>query len=103
MLLARETMTPARALERLVGMQPQLARPPFVGLWSRLAGFRREQLIRSVERREGVRAAFLAGSWKGSRHEGAPALGVEPLIPLSQDPRRQLGAGGEQLLRLARA
>src|SRR5258708_10063587 len=56
---ARETMAPARALERLVGMEAQLARPPFVGLWSRLAGFRREQLIRSVERREGVRATLL--------------------------------------------
>jgi hypothetical protein len=59
MLLARETMAPARALERLVGMQAQLARPPFLGLWSRLAGFRREQLIRSVERREVVRATMM--------------------------------------------
>ncbi len=99
MLLARETMTPARALERLVGMQPQLARPPFVGLWSRLAGFRREQLIRSVERREVVRATFLAGIWKVSRKKDVAALVVEPFIPLSKDARRQLVEEGEQLLR----
>ena len=40
MLLAREKTTALKAVERLAGLQAQLARPPFIGLWSRLAGFR---------------------------------------------------------------
>jgi hypothetical protein len=33
MLLAREKVKPVAAIERLCGMQAQLARPPFIGLW----------------------------------------------------------------------
>ena len=32
MLLARENISPLKAIERLAGMQAQQARPPFVGL-----------------------------------------------------------------------
>jgi hypothetical protein len=39
MLLAREKATALRAVERLAGLQAQLARPPFIGLWSRREGF----------------------------------------------------------------
>ncbi len=34
MLLAREKTTPAKAIERLVGMQAQWPKPPFLGLWT---------------------------------------------------------------------
>jgi hypothetical protein len=57
-LLARERVPVLRAVERLVGLQAQLARPPFVGLWSRVEGFRREALARLLERRAAVRAPF---------------------------------------------
>ena len=59
MLLSRESITPREAIERLAGMQAQLARPPFVGLWSRLAGFRRQSLAELLARREVIRATFL--------------------------------------------
>ena len=39
MLLAREPLDVTNAVERLGGLQAQLARPPFVALWARLAGF----------------------------------------------------------------
>jgi hypothetical protein len=48
MLLERRKMTPAAAIEALVGMQAQWAPAPYVGLWSRLEGFRREQLERAI-------------------------------------------------------
>jgi len=62
MLLARSDATPARAVERLVGMQAQLARPPFIGLWSRLSGFRRDQLRQAAGRRRMVRATLMRGT-----------------------------------------
>src|SRR5262245_51984767 len=43
MLLSRERTTALRAIERVVALQAQLARPPFIGLWSRMEGFERSQ------------------------------------------------------------
>jgi len=62
MLLARERATALDTIERLAGMQAQLARPPFIGLWSRLEGFLREQLTVLVERREVVRVTMMRGT-----------------------------------------
>jgi len=62
MLLKRERVTPLAAIERLVGMQAQLPRPPFVGLWGRVEGFRREDLTKLLVGRQAVRATFLRGT-----------------------------------------
>ncbi len=62
MLLARERRSPLRTIERLVAMQAQWPRPPFVGLWSRLEGFERADLVALLERRKVVRATFLRGT-----------------------------------------
>jgi winged helix DNA-binding protein len=62
MLLEREKTTVLRAVERLAGLQAQLARPPFIGLWSRLAGFRAEDLMRPVHARKIVRATLMRGT-----------------------------------------
>jgi hypothetical protein len=59
MLLQRAKVTPVAAVERLAGMQAQVPRPPFVGLWSRIEGFEREDLVRAVERRQVVRATLM--------------------------------------------
>ena len=62
MLLAREKITVPRAVERLAGLQAQLARPPFIGLWSRIEGFRAEDLARAVHDRKVVRATLMRGT-----------------------------------------
>jgi hypothetical protein len=62
MLLGREETPPLAAVERLGGLQAQLARPPHVGLWSRLHGFRRDALTGAVQRREVVRATMMRGT-----------------------------------------
>lgn len=62
LLLQRDAMRPLRAIERLVGMQAQWARPPFVGLWTRLAAFRREHLLKLVRDRQVVRATTMRGT-----------------------------------------
>lgn len=59
MLLARERVTPLDAIERLIGLQAQWPRPPFVGLWTRLEGFERAQLAALFTQRKVVRATFI--------------------------------------------
>jgi hypothetical protein len=62
MLLAREREKPVAAIERLAGMQAQVARPPFVGLWTRLEKFTRDDLLRAIERHDVVRGTFMRGT-----------------------------------------
>lgn len=62
MLLAREKTTVPKAISRLVALQAQLPRPPFVGLWSRLVGFKREDLIEALGDRSVVRGTSLRGT-----------------------------------------
>lgn len=59
MLLARERVTPVAAVERLVALQAQWPRPPFIGLWSRIDGFEREALTNLFLQKKVVRATFL--------------------------------------------
>jgi hypothetical protein len=59
MLLTREKVTPVKAIERLVAMQAQWPKPPFLGLWSRVDGFERSQLTALFHKRSVVRATFL--------------------------------------------
>ena len=61
-LLARDTATPAQMVERLAGMQAQLARPPYIGLWTRIAGFTREALHRALLDRTVVRGTMMRGT-----------------------------------------
>jgi winged helix DNA-binding protein len=56
LLLARERVSTVEAVERLCGMQAQEAKPPFVGLWTRVDGFRREDLHAALHERAVVRA-----------------------------------------------
>jgi Winged helix DNA-binding domain len=59
MLLAREALPVGAAVERLAGMQAQLASAPFVGLWTRLRDFAREDLARAIEARTVVKATMM--------------------------------------------
>jgi hypothetical protein len=59
MLLKRKKLSASAAIEHLVGMQSQLPNSPYVGLWSRLAGFRKSELIELYNNREVVRLAMM--------------------------------------------
>jgi hypothetical protein len=59
MLLAREPVSALCVIERLVGLQAQQARPPFLGLWSRIAGFQRRELLDLVRNKDAVRATMM--------------------------------------------
>lgn len=59
MLLARERAPAVQALERLAGLQAQEPRPPFIGLWSRLEGFEREELCDALADGAAVRGLLM--------------------------------------------
>jgi len=59
MLLTREPLSISAAAERLVGLQAQQAQPPFVGLWTRLPDFQRDDLARLIEDRTVVKATWI--------------------------------------------
>ncbi len=59
MLLEREDVSALRAVERLAGLQAQVTSPPYVGLWTRLEGFGREELTRLMQERFVVRATLM--------------------------------------------
>ncbi|MDO9408397.1 winged helix DNA-binding domain-containing protein [Patulibacter sp.] len=67
-LLARQALldrvgdTASAMVERLAGVQAQEAAPPFVGLWSRIDGFRREDLLAALRDGEVVRATAMRGT-----------------------------------------
>ena len=62
LLLRRSPLAPLAAIEQLAGLQAQVARPPFVGLWSRLESFAREELVTLLVTKKVVRATLLRGT-----------------------------------------
>jgi hypothetical protein len=59
LLLERARMPVARALERVAGLQTQYAPSGYVGLWTRLESFARDQLTKELERRRVVQATLM--------------------------------------------
>ena len=59
LLLERGRGSLPRALERVAGLQAQYAPSMYIGLWSRLEGFEREDLTRALERRTVVQATLM--------------------------------------------
>jgi hypothetical protein len=58
LLLERARVSVPRAVERLCALQAQSAPEAYLGLWTRVAGFRKERLTAALERRLVVRATL---------------------------------------------
>jgi hypothetical protein len=58
-LLERASLSAAKALEHLVGLQAQSPMPPYFGLWTRLRDFRAEELADLIESRKAVRVSLM--------------------------------------------
>ncbi|MQY02007.1 winged helix DNA-binding domain-containing protein [Actinomadura macrotermitis] len=62
MLLAREAVPVTDAVRRLAGLQAQEPKPPFLGLWTRLADFAVPDLHAALHDRTLVRATMMRGT-----------------------------------------
>jgi winged helix DNA-binding protein len=58
-LLARTEMPALEMIEHLVGMQAQVPRAPYLGLWTRLEGFQADELAELMASRQAVRAPLM--------------------------------------------
>src|SRR5215210_4200034 len=59
LLLRRADLPATEAIERLIGLQAQLPNPPYIGLWTRLAAFEKDDLTRLMQRRRVVRSTMM--------------------------------------------
>lgn len=59
LLLERSTVDIASALEQVAGLQTQYAPSGYVGLWTRLAGFRRDDLTQALDQRIVIQATLM--------------------------------------------
>src|SRR5919199_2004271 len=62
LLLARAELSTVDAVEALCGMQAQEPKPPFIGLWARLSGFRRTALRAALLDHTVVRGTLMRGT-----------------------------------------
>ncbi|HXG26731.1 MAG TPA: winged helix DNA-binding domain-containing protein [Candidatus Binatia bacterium] len=59
LLLERAEVSLPEAVERIGGLQAQYAPSAYVGLWTRVAGFRRDDLTRALEDRSLIQATLM--------------------------------------------
>jgi hypothetical protein len=59
LLLERASLPVTAAIERLVGLQAQLPQAPYIGLWTRLSDFQRDDLARLIEDRAVIKATLM--------------------------------------------
>ena len=87
LLLERADVPVLDAIERLCGIQAQEAKPPFVGLWSRVAGFDRADLHKLLHDRAAVRATFLRGTLHvlSARDYAAFRAVIQPVLTAGQN------------------
>jgi hypothetical protein len=99
LLLERARLPVARAVERVCALQAQYSPSPYIALWSRLAGFRKEQLTRALERKQVVKATlmritlhmvsardypYFAATWMPAARESTPRVTADQLAELSE-------------------
>lgn len=85
LLLAREPVGVVEAIDRLAGMQAQEAKHPFAGLWTRVEGFRREDLLAALRERRVVRATAMRATLHlmSAEQYGALRPALQPALTLA--------------------
>jgi hypothetical protein len=78
MLLARQPRPITDAVAHLIGLQAQVTEGPYQGLWSRLGGFRHEDLTSLIQDRTLLRATSLRATLH--LHTVPDMVGLRPLV-----------------------
>jgi hypothetical protein len=88
-----------QAVERLCALQAQYSPSPYIALWSRLDGFRKEQLTRALEQRRVVKSSlfritlhitsardypYFVAVWLRAAQETTPGVTSEKIAELSR-------------------
>jgi hypothetical protein len=99
LLLAPRRLSVPRAIERVCALQAQYAPSPYIALWSRVTGFRKEHLTRALEGRKAVKSTlfritlhitsardypYFAAAWLPAAREMTPRVTVEQMAELSR-------------------
>lgn len=109
LLLGRRRLAAPGAIERLCALQAQYSPSPYIALWSRVTGFRKEQLTLALEERKVVKSTlfritlhmtsardypYFAAAWQPAAREMTPRVTVEKAAELS---RKVYAAAGKQV------
>jgi hypothetical protein len=99
LLLERRKLSVQAAVERICAIQAQWPQSPYIALWTRLIGFRKEQLTRALEEKSVVKSQlfritlhitsardypYYAAAWLPSARETTPGVTTEKLDELSR-------------------
>jgi hypothetical protein len=99
LLLRRRKLGVQEAVERICAVQAQWPQSPYIGLWSRVAGFRKEQLTRALEQHSVVKTQlfritlhitssrdypYFVAMWGPAARERTPGVTKEKLEELSR-------------------
>ena len=99
LLLERRRLNVQQAVERICAIQAQWPQSPYIALWTRLAGFRKEQLTRALEQKRVVKSQlfritlhitsardypYYAAAWLPAARDSTPGVTTEKLDELSR-------------------
>src|SRR6266702_4217265 len=95
-LLRRRNASAAEEIEHLVGMQAQVPNSPYVGLWTRLEGFRPSELADLIGKRRAVRLGLL----RNTIHlvTARDCLALYPLFPTTLERTLKTSPFGRNLV-----
>ena len=87
LLLERSALPVAAAVERLVGLQAQLSRPPFVGLWTRLADLPRAEIAEQIANQTLIKATMMRATlhFVSAADYGWLRATIEPALAAARD------------------
>lgn len=108
LLTERASLPVTAAVERLVGMQAQLASAPFVGLWTRLHNFSRDDLAHLIENRTIIKATMMRATLHLFTADDYLLLrgAVQPALDAAQESiakRRDGDVDVDRVLKMAKA
>jgi hypothetical protein len=99
LLLERRKLHVQQAVERICALQAQWPQSPYIALWTRLVGFRKEQLTRALEEKRVVKSQlfritlhitsardypYYAAMWLPAARDTTPGVETEKLDELSR-------------------